>query len=145
MLTRDTRHKHSEIQKDKEKRYTRETPRSLMQVLLGYPEPSCLLSGGCREGQRCLPSRASRASASFDPCLLPSAKPAIADQVLPTPHHFHLISCFPIPQWRNPVITPHDWQVVEGIFHLKPLTQSKEYTWIWKNSLRKPNGDNRVV
>ena len=163
MLTRDTRHKHSEIQKGKEKRYTRETPRSLMQVLLGYPKPSCLLSGGCREGQHCLPSRAPRASASFDPCLLPSAKPAIADQVLPTPHHFDLISCFPILHWRNPVITPHDWQVVEGIFQLKPLTQkpriflcpsllwiytnkkSKEYTWIWKDSLRKPNGDNRVV
>lgn len=163
MLTRDTRHKHSEIQKSKEKRYTRETLRSLMQVLLGYPEPSCLLSGGCKEGQRCLPSQASRASASFDSRLLPPAKPATADQVLPTPHHSDLISCLPIPHWRGPVITPHGCQVVEGIFQLKPLTQkpriflwpsllwmytnkkSKEHTWIWKNSLRKPNGDNRVV
>lgn len=124
MLTRDTRHKHSEIQKGKEKRYTRETLRSLTQVLLGYPKPSCLLSGSCREGQRCLPSQASIVSASFDPPLFPSAKSATADQVLLTPHHSDLISCLPIQHCRNPVITPHGWQVVEGIFQPKPLTQN---------------------
>ena len=56
MLTRDTRHKHSEIQKGKEKRYTRETPRSLMQALLGYPKPSCLfLEAAGKDSVACLP------------------------------------------------------------------------------------------
>lgn len=56
MLTRDTRHKHSEIQKGKEKRYTRETLRSLTQSYWATPSRAAsYLEAAGKDSVACLP------------------------------------------------------------------------------------------
>lgn len=92
MLTRDTRHKHSEIQKGRKKDTPEKHWEVWAQVLWATPSQAASFLEAAGE-QRCLPSPSFYGVRLLWPSSLSICKGSNSDQVLLTPHHSDLISC----------------------------------------------------